>query len=469
MARWRQGVALCVAWLGVSVPAQAQFLPMSENPEPGAGQVFQAADNSGGTGNDPATPGAPATACPPGTPQVSGGLPYMQAPAGPVVPLAPVVGTPTTSGTGPENAFSENCLPKTSPTCLHANFEYLHLVLQKAPVPILMTTGSLNDPVPGALGQANTRVLLDEVQGGAFARTAGRLSLAYDLDDLKTITVSANYFLSESGTATQAVGSDASGTPVLVRPFFNVNLGLNDADPIALPNIMSGRFAVSEPHRLQGGEFNCTYNFFNSSFLNSRFGVLLGARYLRLNEELNIQADSTDLPGLGIAGNLYSLRENFSTRNRFYGSQLGAEWECQLGSLAVTLAGTCAVGHLDQNVNIGSFTSITEPDGTITAGANTALLVGPGNAGSFSHHRLIVVPAGEAKVSYAFNDNVSVSAGYLFLYMSDVVRPGNQISPAVNVQSVPAVPTPPLTPGPPNLATSNLAVQGFSVGLLLSY
>jgi hypothetical protein len=186
-------------------------------------------------------------------------------------------------------------------------------------------------------------------------------------------------------------------------------------------------------------------------------GLIAGARYLQLDEALNIQEQSVDLPGLGTPGNVFALRENFSTRNRFYGGQLGGEWECCFGPVSVTMKGTAALCQVDQKVSIGSFTSITEPNGTIFSGANSALLVGPGNAGSFSHHRLTVVPAGEAQLSYAFNEYVSMSVGYLFLYLSDVVRPGNQISPNVNVQAVPAVPTPPLLPGPPSLATSHVA------------
>src|SRR4029077_14115019 len=127
---------------------------------------------------------------------------------------------------------------------------------------------------------------------------------------------------------------------------------------------------------------------------------------------------STDLPGLGVAGNEYSLRESFGTRNRYYGGQLGAELECCFGPVSVMLKGTAALCRLDERVNIDSFTSITQPDGTVFSGPNTALFVCPGNAGSFTHHRLSVIPAGEAQVSYAFNEYVSLSVGYTFLYLS---------------------------------------------------
>src|SRR5262245_46936022 len=186
MARWWRKIALCLVWLGVSLPAGAQFFPVNENP-PGDGHVIQAADNTGATSNESAKPGAPLD-CPPGIADGSEVFPSLGMPPEPLLPAPPAGPAQGPGGPGPDNAFNEHCPPKRPTPCFHANFEYLHLWLQKAPVPILVTTGSLGDTVPGALGEPNTRLVLDEVSGGSFTRAAGRLSLAVDLDELKTIT-----------------------------------------------------------------------------------------------------------------------------------------------------------------------------------------------------------------------------------------------------------------------------------------
>ena len=43
-----------------------------------------------------------------------------------------------------------------------------------------------------------------------------------------------------------------------------------------------------------------------------------------------------------------------------------------------------------------------------------------------------MVPEVKVQVGYDVTNNIRVFAGYDFLYVSDVVRPGNQIDPRVN-------------------------------------
>ena len=54
------------------------------------------------------------------------------------------------------------------------------------------------------------------------------------------------------------------------------------------------------------------------------------------------------------------------------------------------------------------------------------------NIGTHSINRFAIAPEFGFKIGYDITDNLRIFAGYNFLYMSSVVRPGNQIDLNVN-------------------------------------
>jgi hypothetical protein len=341
--------------------------------------------------------------------------------------------------------------------------------VRKQNVPVLVTKGSFADPVPGALSQPNTKILLGD-DPATSPLSGGLLKLSWDLDPQQYCVLEASgfYLPKDIGSKTFS-GDGTNGSPVIARPFFNYNFNMQDADPVAVPNVTIGQITVSAPREFYGAEANFRYAYFGSTCNGSSLAWLLGGRFLSLQESIDIQEYLTDIPGLGDAGNVSRLRENFYTLNRFYGGQAGFEYQYQLGPVAFQMRGAVAVGVNEQTYTNYASTSITTSNGLTSTVNDRGLLVQPSNAGSMNHQETSVVPTAEVRLSYAFNECVRIGAGYNFLYWTKVARPGSQIDRVVNIQAL--QPFDQIGPARPAFLMQNTDfwAQGFNVSLELSF
>jgi hypothetical protein len=100
-------------------------------------------------------------------------------------------------------------------------------------------------------------------------------------------------------------------------------------------------------------------------------------------------------------------------------------------------------------------------------------LTGPNNIGRSSQDTFAVLPEVDLKVGYQFNNHVNVFAGWMFLYWSDVVRPGNQIDPYVNPNRVPTFGEFGLPGGAPNpvaqFSHSEYWITGVTFGVEVKF
>jgi hypothetical protein len=378
-------------------------------------------------------------------------------------PFQPEVCEPPPEPPAPGNACEVPC-PVCHPPHLEVGLEYLLWYTRGQQLPPLVTSGSLADLMPASLGQANTKLLFGGIGGDAARHNGGRLTLAYGVDDDNTSSITGSFFgLDQRGVSRGFSSDGGSNTQVIGRPFFNVVNRTEDADPVAIPNVASGRIQIDTPSTLYGGEIDYRYQVWKEQ--TSRFALLTGARYLSLDEGLNIHESSQDIPGLGVPGNSYLLSENYITHNRFYGGEVGAEYEYRFGSLITDFGGKAAFGVVEQTARNSAFTSITEPNGIVTSSFDRALYISPNNAGRFTHTRFAVVPEGNVKLGYEFNQYVRFTVGYTFIYLSEAARPADQLDRRVNIQPIgtPGVFTPaaPI----PGVHSTDFWVQGLDIGL----
>jgi hypothetical protein len=423
MAKPWMSVALIVCWLGACASVMAQPVPV-------AAQQFAPA------GPAPQGPGGCQPFCPP---------PELFCPTPPA----------------PEEAGKQE-------PCFHVGFEYLLWWTSKGALPPLLTSGSLNDPIPAALGQPNTRTLVSGSDPRSGPHSGARMTAAIALNP--DLALSGGGFFLLQTTGRKVVSSGAGpGTPVLGRPFFNGNANVEDADPVAVPNAMRGTFTVQTPLRLYGTDANLRWTYINDRSGGYRLQILAGGRFLRLDEKLGIGEGLQDLPGLGAGGNNYSLREAFNTRNSFYGGQLGLDYETAVGPVYFGATGTLAAGTTYQVQNNSASTRITESDGTVTVGVNRGLLIQPSNAGKRSRDAFSIVPEATVRLGYDFNDNVRLAVGYDVLYWSGVARPGNQIDRAVNIQALQPFDQIGTARPAPVFNSSSFWAQGLTVSLGLTF
>jgi Putative beta barrel porin-7 (BBP7) len=201
-----------------------------------------------------------------------------------------------------------------------------------------------------------------------------------------------------------------------------------------------------------------------------RFDLITGFRWTVLDESLSIEEDLTSLAD----GTTFLLNDNFATSNRFTGGEVGFLWEWLHNQWSLEFLSKVAIGNTRQRVFISGSTLFdrgTADEDFATGG----LLTQNSNIGAYERDELSVIPELGFTVGYMLTDRLRFTAGYTFLYWSNVVRPGDQIDTDVNVTQIPRFAesggTPdvvdPISMDHPRFAfqQSDLWVNGLNLGL----
>ena len=172
--------------------------------------------------------------------------------------------------------------------------------------------------------------------------------------------------------------------------------------------------------------------------MTTRIDLLIGYRYLRLEDTLQIDEDLTTIepnnPSLPL-GTRFQLSDRFESQNDFNGGQVGLAGEMRRGRLIISGRGLVALGNSRKEVNIIGRTIVTVPGAApvFTAGG---LLTQPTNIGTYTRNDFTVVPEGTVSVGYQLTDGMRAFVGYTFLYWSNVWRAGDQVDLVVNPSQI---------------------------------
>ncbi|MBI2805770.1 MAG: BBP7 family outer membrane beta-barrel protein [Planctomycetes bacterium] len=308
------------------------------------------------------------------------------------------------------------------------NTEYLAWWTQRQSVPVpILSTGNLD--VPG------TSVLLGN--GAPFnseLHHGGRFTIGAALDSEGRFGIEGSYFyLAQRTDSTQITSSGLPGSNVLGYPvaFTNPAGGTTEGlVGVALPGVFSGLTTLSMVTQMQGGELNGLMNL--RSTPNCRIDILGGGRYLNLRENLTMQSYAQGLPPAGAFSG--GVHEDFATRNQFFGGQLGARFEVTHGRFFVNGTGKVAAGSVNQAVDVFGSLRQTSPttDQTFAGGVYTQ----PSNLGRQSRNTFAWMPEVSLNAGMNLCDRVRVFAGYNFMWISNVVRPGDQIDRTLNASQL---------------------------------
>ena len=233
---------------------------------------------------------------------------------------------------------------------------------------------------------------------------------------------------------TRTVGSDATGTPFLVRPFLNVDTGNPNAGGfVSLPGFVAGTFAASSQTQLWGIDPHAYFSVYDCG--GTRFGWIAGVRHLDLQESLELGDSRTLLVGGGSfngmvtgPGDRLLLVDSFRTHNEFWGGQFGVHGETEWGRLVLTSDMRVSIGGMDELVDVFGSTKY------FPLGLRTSFIA-PGRPARLAeqrsgHHNssdFVIVPEFSLGVGYQLTSLVRFSFGYDFMYLSSVVRPGDQV------------------------------------------
>ncbi len=353
---------------------------------------------------------------------------------------------------------------------VYAGVDLLIWWLRSAHLPPLVTTGDFADNPIGAFGQPGTRLLFgnDNVDAGTF--TGARFTVGVQSRSNPNLSVETTwFFLGEEHSRFHAASPGTPGSLIITRPFLNLDAGLQDADVVALASaevgIRAGSIDVDYSQRLWGFEFNAKS--MRSSCSDRQLYVLAGFRFLSLEESLDITEASRDLPFT--RGTADFIRDSFEGSNHFYGFQIGAGADVQRGCWTISVVGKLALGVNHREMNLSGFTfSVNQATGE-TATAGTGLLVQASNRGNHDDCAFAVAPEIGINVRRQITERLSVSAGYSFLYLSDVARPGEHVDLRIGVQTLPAGPTGVQAPVFPGIRDADFWAQGFNIGVVYKF
>ena len=332
----------------------------------------------------------------------------------PAVVLMPPVAYP------PQPMVADDTTDDGSPR-LWGGAEYLLWWTSRPFVPALVTTGDPLDPTPGALGQPGTRILFGEGRIDLGTYSGVRATLGGWIDDEGRFGAEASFLMLESMDAGFSSASDAAGNPAVYFPLFRSDLGTQGSftvsSPQAFPGLLSGNAEVRLTTRFWGAEGNAFLNVARED--NWQLDLFAGFRYLDLLENLYIAALGLFDPTFDIR---QETRDQFKTRNQFYGGQGGFRLAGMLGDFTLALKAQLALGSTYQSVGITGLSTQSGPgvpNGVFAGGVFTQ----PSNISRIPRNAFTVVPQVGLSVGYELVDGVRVFGGWDYLYWARDVAP----------------------------------------------
>jgi hypothetical protein len=356
--------------------------------------------------------------------------------------------------------------------------EYLLGFVKGTGTPTVVTAGTVNSG--GILGQPGTRGLFGgpiDYDGLSGARFSGGMWLdscrAYALD------WSVFYLPRQQTTATFT----AAPGEVLARPFFDTALNIENSRRVAAPGLFTGSVSVDYRSLFWGGELGARLRVVETPTFSLE--QLFHFRYYALEESFQAVDTSTALGGGVVTFNGQAFRnpatvrvnDYISVTNRFYGGSAGLRALWTPGRFEFRLDGRLAVGAVAQQVNIDGTTSISDIAAGQTVAGPTTVRPGFYTAAQipskFTNYRFSLAPDVQARIGYRVTDWLTVTAGYQFVYITDVARAGDQIVRRINPGQIPSSQNfgaaAPALQGIPNIVSTDYWMHGLTAGLMLTF
>jgi hypothetical protein len=343
--------------------------------------------------------------------------------------------------------------------------EYLLWWTDGNQLPALVTTSPPGTPRAdaGRLGSPGVQTVFGADAIDNQLRPAGRITLRRWLEDDESLGIEGVYFHVGDDQQTGDFTAGSSGTPILARPFFNVQSGLQDSELVAYPTVLAGRVDVNSSSRINSGSLLLRQAALTGTL--GSFNLIGGYRYFEIQERLSVheQLTSTDPGGLIPLGTAFDVVDRFGAENNFHGGELGVAAEFMRDMFSLELLAKVAFGNLHSESTIQGNSTVTLPGlpPTVTSGGLLAL---PSNIGSYSRDRLAFLPEFGINGTILISPRMAFICGYTLILLNDVVRTGDLIDTSVNTSQLGGRPLagaarPTFTGG-----NSDLWVQGVNLG-----
>jgi hypothetical protein len=388
---------------------------------------------------------------------VPGPMPMEETPAS---PSAPAVGPTGLIANAPCDGCASNFQERW-----WVSADYLVGWIRGTNLPPLVTTSPIGTPQAsaGVLG-GSTTVLYGFRDVDDSGRPGLRVGLGGWLDADRTVGIDAGFFVLSSQNSI-FFASSPDGSAILARPFTDVTTGLQNAQLISFPGVASGSINASmRVNDFYSGNFDFQEAFLTDS--NFRLESILGYRFLRYNDRLAIDQDTTVISSpILAAGTKAAISDRFTAENSFNGGEAGLRMQFQNDMWTADLGGKIAVGNIHRSVGIAGTTTTSAP-GSAPGTNPGGLLALSSNTGVFETNDWTFVPECDVTVGWRITPNLQLRVGYTLIYWPDVARANNQVNLNIN----PALIPPPIAGASPlaptfQLQKSDLLIQTINLGL----
>ena len=349
--------------------------------------------------------------------------------------------------------------------------DYLNWRIKNGPLPNpMITSGSLSDAVPGALGQPGTRVLAggNSSNGMDYGPFSGiRMNGGFFLDEDRIFSIEGSAFLLEQRSYNFSA-STSDMQPVVTAPFFNTNGIANSifaTVPDNLTSLPNSTLSIYSYSKLSGGEANAKARFGNpgNGFSSN---LLFGGKFTELEENLIYSVNSQRSAG-GINTTTQGT-DQFLTRNWFYGVQVGGGLNYDYKRFHASALGKIALGQTQQNIAIaGSRTNTT--NGVSSAPTDGFVYALPTNNGMHNQSAFSAIPELQCRLGYDVTKHIQLYAGYDYFYWTSVLRPGNAVDSVINTSQRNGQPLVGAARPEAVMSPSGIWAQGMTFGVELKY
>lgn len=325
--------------------------------------------------------------------------------------------------------------------------DYLLWTSKRAPLSVpLLTSADLNDPLPGALGQPGTKILMGNKSVDFGWRSGFRVTLGGWLESCQKIGFEGSFFALPRKKHRQSISTSGEpGSLNLAVPFFDVTglWGLNGVPgetvfilpgPISGPGF-TGRFSLKMSNKIVGSDINALINLTNITSLKIDF--ITGFRWLQMEESLSFIGKTAALPDSQEMG-FYNFKDSFKTDNNFYGPQMGLKAGYNFNCWHFKGFMKIALGCMNQKVRIKGKSQTSngnlfyETRNTANQFLSGGVFAEPTNSGSNQRNNFAIVLETGVSLFYELAHCLEVGVGYNCLWLNQLYRPGKQIDRKIN-------------------------------------
>ena len=325
--------------------------------------------------------------------------------------------------------------------------EYLLWKIKENPLPApLLTRAAFSDPLPGAIGQPGTEVLLGQDSFHTAWMNGFRVMAGAAVG--KNFEITGNYFLLPTTSRSKSFGTTGEpGSRNLAVPIFDVTgvFGLGGVPGetlFILPGPLddepgfSGKFDCRIGSRLQGAELDALYHLLSPTHF--ALDLITGFRWFQLHESLHFEGKTHTAVSFSSTPAFYNFSDRFVTTNNFFGAQIGIDGQYRRKKWRLEGMVKGGLGGVQEKVKIKGSSQTSsgnlffETLGTATRTLPGGVFAEPTQRGEHSKGRFAYNFEGRVGAVYKPLKSLEIDLGYTFFWLSQTLRPGKQIDRKIN-------------------------------------